>query len=668
MRRAGDGPSFRPDIDGLRAVAILAVVLFHAGVPGLSGGFVGVDVFFVISGFLITRKLLADAEHEPGVRLGSFWAKRVRRLVPGLVLMVVVTLALALVAESPMRWMTTATEGLWASLYVSNVVYAREAADYFGGGVAESPFLHTWSLAVEEQFYVLWPLLFVGAAALVRRRRTLVRPLLVGGFAVLAAGSFALALVLTASEQPVLRALSFYGLPTRAWEFAVAGLLAAAPVPRVLRRRGAQIAMYVGGALLLAWAITQFRGGQPYPGWRTLVPVAATVLLITAGAEPSATIAQRALRSAPAQWLGRLSYSWYLWHWPLMVLAVSAFDVDTVWFRTAVIAASLPVALLAYRLVEQRLRFLPLLTASNRATFVAGAAATALAVVAAAGVYVAGDAATERSPYRELLAAADDDGTPCTEVRHAPTGEVLCVAGDADADTTVFLVGDSHADHWQTALGAAAEASGVRLVVRSLSNCPGIPIRSAISVENPDQTNVLCEQYQADTDRLIDELRPGAVVLSHAMTRDRLLDEDGNLAGDGEHARIWGDAVTARVERLRTRGVGVGAIDLSPQFESEVLGCLADHGLAGECDPERSDALSDEFGLRAAQSDALERLGVATYSPAEVICDRSRCHAVIGGDLVFRDVSGHLTNTFTSTQVQQLEALLDAVVTKPSAG
>ncbi len=238
---------FRPDIDGLRAVAILAVVLFHAGVPGFSGGFVGVDVFFVVSGFLITRKLLADTESTSRVHLGDFWARRVRRLMPALSLMAVATLGLSLIAQTPIRWAETATEGVWAALYSSNIYFAGASADYFGGAVADSPFLHTWSLAVEEQFYLLWPILFVAWAALARRGRTHSKRLLVLGLSAIAAASFAASVVLTTHGHPIVRSFAFYGLPTRAWEFAAAGLLAAAPTFKRLQRRAVVTVLWFAG-------------------------------------------------------------------------------------------------------------------------------------------------------------------------------------------------------------------------------------------------------------------------------------------------------------------------------------------------------------------------------------------------------------------------------------
>jgi peptidoglycan/LPS O-acetylase OafA/YrhL len=214
---AGAAPAgprrFRGDIDGLRAVAIVLVVGYHALIPGFHGGFIGVDVFFVISGFLITRNLLSESTRTGRVALMTFWAKRIRRLVPALALMVVVVVALALIVLPSLDWPSVADQARAALLYVSNLVFARQATDYFGGDISTSLFLHTWSLGVEEQFYLLWPLLVGGACLLVRgRERRLLRPVLIVGFGVTFVVSLSLCVHLTSTGS----AFAFFGLPSRA--------------------------------------------------------------------------------------------------------------------------------------------------------------------------------------------------------------------------------------------------------------------------------------------------------------------------------------------------------------------------------------------------------------------------------------------------------------------
>jgi peptidoglycan/LPS O-acetylase OafA/YrhL len=218
---ATDRSWFRGDIDGLRAVAIVLVVAFHAGVRGFSGGFIGVDVFFVISGYLITRNLVSEVDRSGRIRLARFWANRAKRLVPAMALMVVVTFLLSALVLSPIESSFLPVQGASAVVYVSNIVFARANNGYFNEAELVSPFLHTWSLSVEEQFYLLWPVMIALTGLALRAKRLPRRGLVV----ILALGSvvsMALNLIATNADSP----WAFYSLPTRAWEFGLAGLLA----------------------------------------------------------------------------------------------------------------------------------------------------------------------------------------------------------------------------------------------------------------------------------------------------------------------------------------------------------------------------------------------------------------------------------------------------------
>ncbi len=266
--------SFRSDLDGLRAVAIVLVVGYHIGLTGFDGGFVGVDVFFVLSGFLITRNLLGELDRRD-VSLTRFWAKRIRRLMPALTLVTVMTLAASMLVLTPFDWAATARDGLASLFYVSNITFAQQSLNYFAGGVERSPFLHTWSLSVEEQFYLVWPIAFAVLARLVRSpgvRRAVLGLL----FASTSAVSFLLAMKLTARGTP----WSFFSLPTRAWEFGLAGLLAlVARSPRFTS--GPQAASVVAGCggVLLAVSLLVLDGSSRHPGMVTLLPVTGTLQL-----------------------------------------------------------------------------------------------------------------------------------------------------------------------------------------------------------------------------------------------------------------------------------------------------------------------------------------------------------------------------------------------------
>jgi peptidoglycan/LPS O-acetylase OafA/YrhL len=284
-RRRPSRVDFRPDIEGLRAVAVVAVVVFHAHL-GLRGGFVGVDVFFVIPGFLITRLLMSELTATGAVRLAAFYAARARRLLPAAGTVLVITAVAASVLLPPLQARSALADGLASALYVGNYRFAAQGTDYLADSLP-SPFQHYWSLGVEEQFYLLWPALLLGTAWLVGRRRSRsvsARPYFVALFAV-AVSSLALAAFLTTTSPP----LAFFSLPSRAWELAAGGLVAlSATMWRRLAPGPAALAGLGGLALIVATCVL-LDEGVPYPGTAALVPVVGTVLVIGAGCRTPGT-------------------------------------------------------------------------------------------------------------------------------------------------------------------------------------------------------------------------------------------------------------------------------------------------------------------------------------------------------------------------------------------
>ncbi len=306
---------WRGDIQGLRGVAILAVVVYHAAARRLPGGFIGVDVFFVISGFLITSLLVRELEQTGRISLRRFYAGRIRRLLPMAIVVIAATIIAADLLQSPLDAARSAKDGLASALYVANYRFALEQTNYLNAGLAPSPFEHYWSLGVEEQMYVVWPLVLLLGAIALRRRRTAH-----GAVAVLFVGtvaSFVACVRVTHADAP----WAFFSFPTRAWELGVGGLLAfAVPALRTVPRFLASLVGLAGlGAIL--YSAFAFGATTPWPGSAAAVPVLGAAAVIGAGCARGTRLSAHLLAFPPLQFAGKISYPWYLWHWPLLILA-----------------------------------------------------------------------------------------------------------------------------------------------------------------------------------------------------------------------------------------------------------------------------------------------------------------------------------------------------------
>ncbi len=361
-----------------------AVLLYHADIGPFRGGYVGVDIFFVVSGFLITGLLLReiDSNGTPPQRiLQRFWARRARRLLPMSACVIIATLVVGRFVLDPLSVTTLGRDAVAVGLFVGNVVFARRDGDYFTADAAPSPLLHFWSLAVEEQFYLLWPLVIV-AVARFRRHRTAALAVVI---AVAWAASFAACVIVTPHD----RSSAFYLLPTRAWEL-LGGAALAVVSPRIVGRIPAPLRAGLGwaGIATVVFSLLTLGDRQDFPGALALWPVAGTLAIVAAGILPAAFGPHRMLSLSPLTWLGRMSYGVYLWHWPALVLAAAAFGPLDTWQRVVVVAGSVAAAAITHRTIENPIRRSAWLTSRPRASLFLGAA-LGTTVVAFAAVSLA---------------------------------------------------------------------------------------------------------------------------------------------------------------------------------------------------------------------------------------------------------------------------------------
>ena len=678
-------------------MAVLTVIAFHAGAIG--GGFIGVDVFFVISGFLITRLLWTELAGTGRINLTRFYAARARRLLPAAATVLVATAAATVALLPPLQARSALDDGLASALYVGNYRFAITGTDYLSHS-APSPFQHYWSLGVEEQFYLLWPMLLLAAGLLWGRSRRRRQPSTVP-YLVLLVAVGAASLALSVSWTHTWPSWAFFSLPTRAWELAAGGLVAvSAPLWRRLPAGFAAIAGF-SGLGVIGWAATHIDDRTPYPGTAAILPVLGTALVIVAGCATPTRGAGRWLSLPPMRAIGRLSYSWYLWHWPLLLFAPIVAGHPLGWpGRLTAVAASFLLAVLTLRYVERPIRYARPLRRSAGLSLVLGSAVTAAAVSAAlilpmvvpvpAGRSQPAAAAVVHSAARPNLAPVDPLASVLAaartavdaSARHAPlpadlspalgaapgdkpevfldgcvrswleVGVPDCVSGDPSAPTTVALVGDSHAAMWQPALEPVARRNHWRLVTMAKVTCPlqDIPITSPYL----GRTYSECEQWREQALSRLASERPRLVILS--MSR-----RYGADFGFTSYDPAWIASLTDLIADLRAATGGrVLVLGPVPDPRANVPVCLSAHPddiLA--CSPDRTPGLNTA-GITA-ESRATGDGGGQYADLSALFCAAGVCPVVVGNDLVFRD-DNHLTVSYSRTLAPVLGMIAEQAI------
>jgi peptidoglycan/LPS O-acetylase OafA/YrhL len=370
----------RGDIEGLRAIAVLLVVAYHAGVTELSGGFIGVDVFFVISGFLITSLLLREVDRTDSVNLLEFWARRIRRILPMSVLVIAVTVVASIFMLEEQRMENLAAVALGALAFCANFVLYFTTGEYLSDVTLPSPLQHYWSLAVEEQFYIVWPLVVY---ALARYTREMFRNILLA--VIVLGGGFSLVASITVTPQDP--GAGYYLPHTRVWELLIgAGLAVVVTQIHLLPRHIRGIAGWAG-LLAIVWSAWQFDSDTQFPGYAALLPVLGTAAVLMSNGSHFGP--ERLLSLRPLQYIGARSYSLYLWHWPVLVLFEAQFGLLSGPETAVLVAMSFALSMVTYDLVEQPIRHSTFLSQTSRRTITAGIAVVAVSLVGGAVFAVA---------------------------------------------------------------------------------------------------------------------------------------------------------------------------------------------------------------------------------------------------------------------------------------
>jgi peptidoglycan/LPS O-acetylase OafA/YrhL len=637
---------FRPDIEGLRAVAILLVVGYHAGVPGFRGGYIGVDLFFVVSGFLITSLLVGEIGSHGRVSFTEFYARRARRLLPASVVVIAATLVAGFWLFPPVEQLRYTGTGIAAAAYVSNLWFAKEATNYLSPDSHVNPFLHTWSLSVEEQFYLVWPLLVAYGATrpdhVTRLRRRM--------FAVLCI-SLAAALWLTRAQQP----LAFFLSPTRAWEFAAGGLASmVTPSPSVRRM------MPLVGASGLLISLLFFSDTTPFPGFAAICPVLGTAALLLA---PPASLVRDALGLKLLQVVGRISYSWYLWHWPVLILGQAVTSEPSLSARLMLAAVSLALAIITHVLVEAPVRRSALLVPFPRRSLAFTGGLTACALVVAWTVRdTARHSAREDSEQKRFLLASDDVPQVYGRGCHGSVSAVTvtpCEFGDTTARRTLVLFGDSHAAQWLPVFEVLAAERRFRIVTLTKSACPAVAVEPFDATLNRGYTE--CTVWRQAAFQWMSDHLPSAVVMSSATRY--LVSDDGRMVAGSASPEEWVRGLGHSLRRLAAMHVPALLIrdPAAPKFD--VPTCLArigwnPHVFRGGCtflsQPNIDSVVDAEARIATTASTAYLNLD-------RIFCSTENlCRTEIDGKVVFRD-SHHLTASFVKVLAPVVGSQLDAI-------
>lgn len=668
-QRADARSAFVPEIQALRAVAVAAVVVYHLWPAALPAGFTGVDVFFVISGFLITSHMLGEHERSGRLDVPRFFARRARRILPAAIVVVVVTALVSLAVLPQLRWADLTRHGTASLLYVQNWALAGDAVDYLSEGSGESPFRHFWSLAVEEQFYIVWPVLFVLLAAVCGRRGRRIRGPLLGALCGVVALSFAINVAMTSAGDPG----GYFVSHARVWELGLGAVLAATPATSA--RPGARRTVAVGGwaAILLGMILIS---RDSFPGVAALVPTLGAVAVIWAARGASAPRGWRWVSARPVQWLGGISYSLYLWHWPVLIWAPFVLaPLDGVTQASVVLVVSLVLAALSRRYVEVPFHRRIAVGAPPRAVLgaVAVVSAAALLVVQlpgwaserSAAAAAAEVAATRDDPPEHFGAESLSDETydafasgravvvpaPQSARSELPEGAEgrcksemgsrttpRCDFGAPGASMTVALVGDSHMEQYLPAFQTLADDHDLRVVTYFHSSCP---YSTAQRVSDAQRGGACLAANEQTTAALLAD-PPEVVVTSNRTAVDFVGPADAPRPAEG-FVQAW--------EVLRAAQLPVVVLADNPLMlpDDETVVCVIEHLDRPEaCERPAADALPVDHQVAAAAVADVDWVDTSGW-----FCTETVCPAVIGSVLVHRDEQ-HLTPTYVRTLAPRL--------------
>lgn len=647
---------YRADVQGLRAVAVLMVVGYHARLP-VPGGFTGVDVFFALSGFVIARMLLRERLAGHKISIPQFFARRFKRLTPALSVMVTVVLVVAVVLASPFGdQQTLALTAIGATFIMANLVIAQASGGYFDAPAESNALLNTWSLSVEEQFYLFFPLMLMVAWRLESRGLKWRRGGVVVVASVLSISAVSVVLLPGGGNE----VFGFYSPIARAWEFAAGALLALCLPQLALRSRLLAGSFGVVGIALILVSSFVITKSATFPGPATVFPVAGTLLLLIAGTHPS-NLVTRTLSVRPLQIVGDYSYSIYLWHWPVIVLATTFINDSRPVILFALLTSVVP-AVASYRLVER-----PLRRAEWSGTGVWSRAiglCVGTPVVVAALLHMG---ASQRWWINWDSAPAYDDFAAAEHCVDAPLDLVRCVWKVDGSRGEVLLVGDSQALVLADGVIAASHALGFDVVVSARSGCP------FLTIDTSGTKPIDCPSWQRQVFDYIESRSPQVVIVANrslGYTNPELgwrtfVDSNGRPVSRGDALILYAKSLTEVARRLEASDSGLLLVQNIPELK--VLRSRNSIGrmILLDRQPPRFDA-SETLALRTPianleRSIAGKLKRVDLVDPADVLCSETMCDRYRGDESLYLD-SFHLSRFGSLELTNLLGARLEQLI------
>jgi peptidoglycan/LPS O-acetylase OafA/YrhL len=676
----------RGDIQGLRAVAVAVVIAAHAGVTAMPGGFVGVDVFFVISGYLISALLFREVLVTGTVSIGQFWARRARRILPAATVVTVFTVLASLTVMSFLDARQVVVDATWASVFAANIHFAQQGVSYFAQGTGPSPFQHYWSLAVEEQFYVVWPLALFAVLALTRtfagrNRQRLPRRTVMVLLLVVVAVSLSWSVHQTVASPTT----AYFSTLTRAWELGIGALVALVPASAVrkLAHRTLEL-MSLTGAACVVGACLLITSETPFPGIAAILPVGGTALVLLAGHDHASTLVARVLSTEPFRIIGDWSYSLYLWHWPVLILPQYALARELTAFESALaVLVTLTLAAYSYQYVEMPFRNgRPAHRLPKRRALVLYPASAAMVFCVGAGAWVWTGAQADRGDDNPPITVAGSDGTnvhvdtvalvrasvaAARESRAIPSktqpsimemrdsiasvGDCdyeqnireLCNMGEENGTRTLVLIGDSHARAWIPAFNLINSAGDWKAyyLVKPQCTAAHVPVASTQS----DEVFEECSDFQDWVIEQVEDLSPDLVVVASSPPVNGVFDDDKRVTTTEGIIPLLRSGYDELFLELDAAADEVVLIRDVPKSAQDPATCLTTgEPTLEDCvfEPvERSQVLGDVAVESASVS------GARVVDPTPWLCYQGECPIVIGGLLSYRDTD-HITTEYAA--------------------